>query len=122
MQARKAVRTMVSVVAAGVFRRTEPAADLAGKCVVTGVGLRQPRIRNQRPQAAPFRQWLRSFSLRYTKQRCGKLLVRNEKTSVCGAARKSPPEASDGLFSLFSYAVLPLQIVSFFMRVILTNL
>ena len=83
---------------------------------------RQPRIRNQRPQAAPFRHWLRSFSLRYTKQRCGKLLVRNEKTSVCGAARKSPPEASDGLFLLFSYAVLPLQIVSFFMRVILTNL
>jgi len=51
-----------------------------------------------------------------------KLLVRSEKSSVCGAARKSPPEASDGLFSLFSYAVLPLQIVSFFMRVILTNL
>ena len=113
---------MVSVVAAGVFRRTEPAADLAGKYVVTGVGLRQPRIRNQRPQAALFRPWLRSFSLRYTKQRYGKLLVRNEKTSVCGAARKSPPEASDGLFLLFSYAVLPLQIVSFFMRVILTNL
>ena len=42
MQARKAVRTMVSVVAAGVFRRTEPAADLAGKCVVTGVGLIVP--------------------------------------------------------------------------------
>ena len=33
---------MVSVVAAGVFRRTEPAADLAGKCVVTGVGLIVP--------------------------------------------------------------------------------
>ena len=39
MQARKAVRAMVSVVAAGVFRRTEPAAELAGKYVVTGVGL-----------------------------------------------------------------------------------
>ena len=39
MKAGKAVRTMVSVVAAGVFRRTEPAADLAGKRVVTGVGL-----------------------------------------------------------------------------------
>ena len=60
--------------------------------------------------------------LQESQQRCGKLLVRNEKSSVCGAARKSPPEASDGLFSLFSYAVLPLQIVSFFMRVILTNL
>ena len=39
VQAGKAVRTVVAVVAAGVLRRAEPAADLAGKGILAGVRL-----------------------------------------------------------------------------------
>ena len=39
METRKAVRTVVAVVAAGVLRRAEPAADLAGKGILAGVRL-----------------------------------------------------------------------------------
>ena len=39
VQAGKAVRTVVAVVAAGVLRRAEPAADLAGEGIVAGVRL-----------------------------------------------------------------------------------
>ena len=37
MEARKAVRAVVAVVAAGVLRRAEPAADLAGKGILACV-------------------------------------------------------------------------------------
>ena len=39
VQAGKAVRAVVAVVAAGVLRRAEPAADLAGKGILAGVRL-----------------------------------------------------------------------------------
>ena len=42
MKAGKTVGAVVAVAAAGIFRHTRSTADLAGKCVVTGVGFIVP--------------------------------------------------------------------------------